>query len=91
MLYMYTYLDSAHRIKSAKSLLYSKYNQTIFKHATKIFSALQHEPRDEGTYESAQKRKLYKSQSHEIPHIKYENDTDRKLTYELSYSTLKCK
>ena len=62
----------------------------MYLNASKIFSALQHQPRDDGSYESVQKRKAYKDLDKKIPYIDFEMETERKLTYELAYTTLKC-
>ena len=70
--------------------IYSKYDQTIFLHASKVFASLEHEPRDDGSFEATQKRKQFKSKERRTPFINYQSESDRVLTYTLAYSTLKC-
>lgn len=81
---------SKRQLRKASSL-FSNYDQTMYLHASKIFTALQHQPRDDGTYESAQRRKAHKDINKTIPSMLFETESERKLTYELAYSTLKCK
>ncbi|XP_067949694.1 putative methyltransferase NSUN7 [Watersipora subatra] len=54
-----------------------------------VFAVLQHQPRDDGSYESAQKRKAHKNLEKAIPYINFESEADRKATYELAFSALK--
>jgi len=63
----------------------------MFLNASKIFTALQHEPRDDGSYEAAQRRKAYKKLDKTVPSVQYESDQERRLTYQLAYTALKCK
>jgi len=75
-----------------RAAMFSQYNQTIFVHASQIFSSLQHEPRDDGTYESMTKRREYKNRmGRDLPYISFSDENERRLTYQLAYSTLKCK
>lgn len=83
-------VSSLRPLKSSSSL-HSSYDQTMYICASKLFSALQHEPRDDGTYEATQKRKAFKNRDKTIPYIPFESDSDRKMAYELAYTTLKCK
>lgn len=69
------------------------YSHQIFINASKIFSTLKHESLEER--ENPYLRKKNKTgladKVQEIPQLHFVNDQDKRLAFELAFSTLKCK
>lgn len=71
------------------------YSQKIYLNAAKVFNSLKHESREEleNPYYRKREEQLTKqtSSSMAIEELDFEDDNEKRLTFELAFETLKCK
>ena len=83
--------------KSSKYDYYYKepcfFSQRIYANAGKVFNALRQETREEleNPYYQRHKNTNKSEKKVEIPDIDFEDDTEKRLTFELAFEALKCK
>ena len=87
--------DSATCTKNSKYDFHYKepclYTQKIYLNAAKVFNALKHESRDELENPYYKKKQDNGDVKVVFPELDFADDTEKRLTYELAFETLKCK
>ena len=91
------YIKNETESKSSKYDVHYKepcfYSHTIYANAGKIFSALRQETREEqeNPYYRKQQEVKQDQKKVEIPDIDFQDDAEKRLTFELAFEALKCK
>jgi hypothetical protein len=69
------------------------YSHQTISNASKIFSTLRHESLEEkeNPYLKKKNKQALTEKVQEIPHLHFVNDQEKRLAFELAFSTLKCK
>lgn len=72
------------------------YSHKVYSNAAKVFSSLKHESREEQENPYFRRRQsaengLTNSKTRLVPALDFEDDTEKRLTFELAFETLKCK
>ena len=65
------------------------FSHTVYQHAATVLEALRHDPRDQPTKRRGPGEE--KPKPLEIPNIDFENENEKRLTFTLVFSSLKCK
>lgn len=72
------------------------YSQKVYSNAAKVFSTLKHESREEQENPYYRKRQshdngLTNNTTNVLQDLEFEDDNEKRLTFELAFETLKCK
>ena len=67
------------------------YTQKIYLNAAQVFSALKHESRDELENPYYTKKQDNGDIEAVFPELEFDDDNEKRLTFELAFETLKCK